>query len=76
MKQLFLNLDDAIKVAVNHFNADPEIARIEFEQKCYISSNEYSIGYDDGIDAVEKKIEELKKEIWKKVLSDRHDRSG
>lgn len=43
--QLFLSLDDAVLVASTEFGISPELARIEFEQKCYISNDQYSIGY-------------------------------
>lgn len=62
MTKLFLSLDDAVRVAVRHFGLDSEIARQEFEQKCYISDDQYSIGYYDGIEdaikAIKAKIEE------------------
>ena len=38
---LFLTLDDAVKVAVFQFGADPVIAKQEFEQKCYIPGHDY-----------------------------------
>ena len=50
MTKLFLSLDDAVRVAVREFGLDAEIARQEFEQKCYISDDQYSIGYNDGLD--------------------------
>ena len=49
MNKLFLSLDDAVKVAVRQFDIDATLARQEFEQKCYISDNQYSIGYYDGV---------------------------
>ena len=54
---LFLNLDDAVKVAVM-LGCDWDVARCEFEQKCYLPcAEEYEIGYYDGlqnaIDAIE-----------------------
>lgn len=48
MSKLFLSLDDAVLVASKHFHIDEEIARSEFEQKCYISNNQYQIGYADA----------------------------
>ena len=54
MTKLFLSLDDAVNVAVRVFGCDPELARDEFEQKCYISDDQYEIGYLDGLsDAIE-----------------------
>lgn len=54
MTKMFLSLDDAVKVAVREFDADPVLARQEFEQKCYITDDQYVIGYNDGLyDAIE-----------------------
>jgi hypothetical protein len=61
MTKLFLSLDDAVSVAVREFGLDAEdaeIARQEFEQKCYISDDQYSIGYNDGLDDAIKAIKE------------------
>ena len=65
MTKLFLSLDDAVRVAVRHFGLDAEdaeIARQEFEQKCYVTDDQYSIGYYDGIEdaikAIKARIEE------------------
>ena len=49
MNKLFLSLDDAVKVAVRQFDIDATLARQEFEQKCYISDDQYGIGYYDGV---------------------------
>ena len=49
MNKLFLSLDDAVKVAVRQFDIDSTLARQEFEQKCYISDDQYGIGYYDGV---------------------------
>lgn len=66
MTKLFLSLDDAVRVAVREFGLDAEIARQEFEQKCYISDDQYSIGYNDGLDdaikAIKQKMESEDKE--------------
>ena len=67
MNKLFLSLDDAVKVAVREFDIDSVLARQEFEQKCYVTDNQYIIGYHDGlsdaIKAIEDKAEsELKEE--------------
>ena len=48
MSKLFLSLDDAVLVASKHFGIDEVIARSEFEQKCYVSGNQYRIGYTDA----------------------------
>ena len=54
MTKLFLSLDDAVLVATKVFNIDPLLARQDFEQKCYITDNQYVIGYYDGLhDAIE-----------------------
>ena len=54
MTKLFLSLDDAVKIAVQEFDADEVLARHAFEQKCYITDNQYVIGYHDGLyDAIE-----------------------
>ena len=61
MTKLFLSLDDAVRVAVREFGLDAEdaeIARQEFEQKCYISDDQYSIGYNDGLDDAIKTIKQ------------------
>ena len=54
MTKLFLSLDDAVLVAARKFDIDTQLARQEFEQKCYITDNQYVIGYHDGLyDAIE-----------------------
>lgn len=54
MTKLFLSLDDAVLVATREFGISPQLARQEFEQKCYITDNQYVIGYHDGLyDAIE-----------------------
>jgi len=54
MTELFLSLDDAVLVATREFDINSELARQEFEQKCYITDNQYVIGYYDGLnDAIE-----------------------
>lgn len=54
MTKLFLSLDDAVLVATREFDIDSQLARQEFEQKCYITNNQYVIGYHDGLsDAIE-----------------------
>ena len=53
--KLFLTLDDAIKVALEWImvlgEGDEECLRNDFEQKCYLSSDQYSIGWCDGVNA-------------------------
>lgn len=58
MNKLFLSLDDAVKVAVREFNIDSVLARQEFEQKCYVTDNQYIIGYHDGLSDAIKAIED------------------
>lgn len=54
MTKLFLTLDDAVLVAKREFGIDPLLARQEFEQKCYVTDDQYVIGYHDGLrDAIE-----------------------
>ena len=54
MTKLFLSLDDAVKIAVSEFDIDSVLARQEFMQKCYVTDNQYVIGYHDGLhDAIE-----------------------
>lgn len=62
MTKLFLSLDDAVLVATREFDIDPELARNEFEQKCYITDNQYVIGYHDGLRDAIKAIEDKAKE--------------
>lgn len=50
MSKLFLSLDDAVKVAQQYCDMDEEVLKSEFEQKCYISNDQYSIGYEDAIE--------------------------
>ena len=57
MQVQFLNLKDAVNIAVDKFDIDESLARQEFEQKCYISSKDYENGFYDGID---KAIETLR----------------
>lgn len=57
MTKLFLSLDNAVKVAVREFDIDATLARQEFEQKCYISDDQYGIGYHDGLHDAIKAIE-------------------
>lgn len=60
MTRQFLSLEDAVLIAQREFDIDPEIARIEFEQKCYITDNQYLIGYDDGLVDATKAITQLR----------------
>lgn len=55
--QLFLTLEDAVKVARRYTDMDAVILRQEFEQKCFISNDQYSIGYRAALDRIEKYIE-------------------
>lgn len=65
MIQLFLKLEDAVNIAeelVKNGNEDREIIENELMQKCYISDNQYSIGFHDGLktakDMIEKRMGE------------------
>lgn len=66
MTKLFLSLDDAVLVATKEFGIDPELARQEFEQECYITDDQYVIGYyeglDDAIEAIKAKVESEREE--------------
>lgn len=66
MTKLFLSLDDAVKIAVREFDIDPQLARQEFMQNCYVTDNQYVIGYHDGlydaIEAIKEKAESEDKE--------------
>lgn len=54
MAKLFLSLEDAVLVATREFDIDPQLARQEFEQKCYVTDKAYEIGYHHGLyDAIE-----------------------
>ena len=54
MTKMFLSLDNAAKVAAREFGIDQVLARQEFMQKCYMTDNQYLIGYHDGLyDAIE-----------------------
>lgn len=61
MTKLFLSLDDAVLVATKRFGIDPLLAEQNFEQKCYVTDDQYMIGYDDGLNdaikAIKDKIE-------------------
>ena len=59
MPKQILSLESAVWIAEREFDIDPEIARIEFEQKCYISDNQYTIGYYDGLADAIKAIREF-----------------
>lgn len=61
MTKLFLSLDDAVLVTARHFDIDEELARQEFEQKCYATDDQYSIGYYDGLNDAIKAIEQKAK---------------
>lgn len=65
MIQLFLKLEDAVNIAeelVKNGNEDREIIENELMQKCYISDNQYSIGFYEGLktakDMIEKRMGE------------------
>lgn len=61
MSELFLSLEDAVNVAKTEFDIDPDLARIEFEQKCYIPDDQYKIGYHNGLLDAIKAIEAIGK---------------
>lgn len=47
--ELFLTLNEAVKVAVIQFDINPVLAWQEFEQKCYIPCSDYEKGFYDGL---------------------------
>ena len=55
----FLTLEDAVKVAAWNWGVDKELAEQEFEQKCFISNDQYEIGFEDGLKAAIKAIKKL-----------------
>ena len=61
--KMFLTLEDAVLVAVQCFGIYEGLARQEFEQKCYTSS-EYNAGLTDGIEHCRQRLKELRE--WKK----------
>lgn len=64
ISKLFLTLDDAVKVAVFHFGADPVIAEQEFEQKCYLPGHDYKNGVHDGLQLAANEIVKLLNDDW------------
>lgn len=60
MTKQFLSLEDAVLIAQREFDINPEMARIEFEQKCYITDYQYTIGYYDGLTDAIKALRELR----------------
>ena len=62
--KLFLTLDDAVKVAVFHFVADPVIAEQEFEQKCYLPGHDYKNGVYDGLQLALNDIIKMMEDDW------------
>ena len=67
----FLKLEDAVKVATSHFDAYKEIAETEFEQKCYMSDDQYAIGFDDGLKEALNSITGLQDKTWSGELPKR-----
>lgn len=59
MRKRFLDLDDAVKIAVENFYVDEEFARGELEQKSYMSNDQYSIGFYDGLTKAANAVIEL-----------------
>lgn len=60
--KLFLSLDDAVLVATREFDIDPQLARNEFEQKCYMSDDQWRIGYVEGLGDCIKIIKQAQKD--------------
>lgn len=58
MTKLFLSLDDAVDIVNREFGIDRTIARQELQQKCYINSGDWEIGFHDGLKRVIKMIKQ------------------
>lgn len=71
--ELFLTLNEAVKVAVNQFDVDPVIARQEFEQKCYIPCSDYEKGFYDGLAKCRDIIEDAMSGDWNERRDDETD---
>jgi len=71
--ELFLTLNEAVKVAVNQFDVDPVIARQEFEQKCYIPCSDYEKGFYDGLAKCRDIIEDAMSGDWNERRNDETD---
>lgn len=58
---LFISLDNAVKVCKYRLECehDEEIIRNELEKACYLSNEQYSIGYYDALKEAQKAIERL-----------------
>lgn len=63
MEKLFLSLNDAVEIAYRQFDIDIQLARQEFEQKCYISDNQYAIGFCEGVDSSIEALKELRDNV-------------
>lgn len=75
--QLFLALDDAVRVIIDRMQlADEEMREIvhqELEQVCYLSDDQYEIGYADALAT----IQEFAKRERKRQIDDyRRQRNG
>ena len=62
MTKLFMRLEDAVIIASREFGIDKKIVRQAFEEKCFVTDNQYKIGYNDGIYDSIKALSELGKE--------------
>ena len=71
--KLFLSLDDAVEVVTKRLDCrnDKVIVRQELEQKCYLNTSNYEIGFSDGLEAVQKAIEAIDKQEFDKWLEGR-----
>lgn len=61
--KLFLSLEDAVRVALNEGLIDAEDEAwlaSEFEQKCYVTDDQYAIGFREGVEACIKILNEFK----------------
>lgn len=59
MRRLFLKLEDAVRVATYHFGTDEDYARQELMQKCYMSNDQYQIGYSDCLKDIQRECARL-----------------
>lgn len=71
--KLFLSLDDAVEVVTKRLDCknDKVIVRQELEQKCYLSNDEYAIGFADGLEAVQKAIEAIDRQKFDEWMEER-----
>ena len=78
-RKWFIDLDDAVDVAIEHFDVpeeDREWAEDELFQRCYVSDDQYDIGYGDAINDVIDLLKELKKLGVQEVIKKYYDNNS